>query len=100
MFSSAFSMLLPLDKEGFKETLDFLYLFSFSLQVGLHACGIATDMVMEHCIQAEAAFVISPCCYGFIQNAVKFTFPKRFVPVHRVSVQYHFSRCLLLQCCF
>lgn len=37
---------------------------------------------MEHCIQAGAAFVISPCCYGFIQNAVKFTFPKRFVPAH------------------
>uniref|UniRef100_A0A3P9JRA4 Glutathione S-transferase, C-terminal domain containing n=1 Tax=Oryzias latipes TaxID=8090 RepID=A0A3P9JRA4_ORYLA len=45
-------------------------------QVALHACGIATDMVLEHCIQAESAFVISPCCYGFIQNAVKFTFPK------------------------
>ncbi|CAG11486.1 unnamed protein product, partial [Tetraodon nigroviridis] len=45
-------------------------------QVALHACGIATDMVMEHCVQAGAAFVISPCCYGFIQNAVKFTFPR------------------------
>lgn len=35
---------------------------------------------MEHCIKARAAFVISPCCYGFIQNANKFTFPrsKRF----------------------
>lgn len=61
-----------------------LRLFSclFLTQVALHACGVATDMVMEHCIQAGAAFVISPCCYGFIQNAVKFTFPKRFVPAH------------------
>lgn len=50
-----------------------------SSQVALHACGIATDMVIEHCVQAGAAFVISPCCYGFIQNAIKFTFPKRFV---------------------
>ncbi|XP_019956906.2 glutathione S-transferase C-terminal domain-containing protein isoform X1 [Paralichthys olivaceus] len=48
----------------------------FQIGVALHACGVATDMVMEHCIQAGAAFVISPCCYGFIQNAVKFTFPK------------------------
>ncbi|XP_053274906.1 glutathione S-transferase C-terminal domain-containing protein [Pleuronectes platessa] len=48
----------------------------FQIGVALHACGVATDMVMEHCIQAAAAFVISPCCYGFIQNAVKFTFPK------------------------
>lgn len=52
----------------------------FDIGVGLHACGVATDMVMEHCIQARAAFVISPCCYGFIQNANKFSFPrsKRF----------------------
>ncbi|KAM8879909.1 glutathione S-transferase C-terminal domain-containing protein [Spinachia spinachia] len=48
----------------------------FHIGVALHACGVATDMVMEHCIQARAAFVISPCCYGFIQNAIKFTFPK------------------------
>ncbi|XP_061573307.1 glutathione S-transferase C-terminal domain-containing protein [Cololabis saira] len=48
----------------------------FHVGVALHACGVATDMVLEHCIQAGAAFVISPCCYGFIQNAVKFTFPK------------------------
>nr|XP_046272863.1 glutathione S-transferase C-terminal domain-containing protein [Scatophagus argus] len=48
----------------------------FHIGVALHACGVATDMVMEHCIQAGAAFVISPCCYGFIQNAIKFTFPK------------------------
>lgn len=52
----------------------------FQIGVALHACGVATDMVMEHCIKARAAFVISPCCYGFIQNANKFTFPrsKRF----------------------
>ncbi|XP_068607145.1 glutathione S-transferase C-terminal domain-containing protein [Brachionichthys hirsutus] len=49
---------------------------AFHIGVALHACGVATDMVMEHCIQAGAAFVISPCCYGFIQNAIKFTFPK------------------------
>lgn len=55
--------------------------------MALHACGIATDMVMEHCIDAGAAFIISPCCYGFIQNAVKFTFPKRFVPA-RVAPHY------------
>ncbi|KAF3852556.1 hypothetical protein F7725_005911 [Dissostichus mawsoni] len=48
----------------------------FEIGVALHACGVATDMVMEHCIKAGAAFVISPCCYGFIQNAIKFSFPK------------------------
>uniref|UniRef100_A0A672GZB7 Glutathione S-transferase C-terminal domain-containing protein n=1 Tax=Salarias fasciatus TaxID=181472 RepID=A0A672GZB7_SALFA len=60
----------------------------FQIGVALHACGVATDMVMEHCVQAEAAFVISPCCYGFIQNAVKFTFPKRFVPEHMILCRF------------
>uniref|UniRef100_A0A3P8T5C1 Glutathione S-transferase C-terminal domain-containing protein n=1 Tax=Amphiprion percula TaxID=161767 RepID=A0A3P8T5C1_AMPPE len=60
----------------------------FQIGVALHACGVATDMVMEHCIQAGAAFVISPCCYGFIQNAVKFKFPKRFVSEHMILCRF------------
>ncbi|XP_072351460.1 glutathione S-transferase C-terminal domain-containing protein isoform X1 [Scyliorhinus torazame] len=48
----------------------------FEIGVALHACGVATDMVIDHCIKALAAFVISPCCYGFIQNTVKATFPR------------------------
>lgn len=64
------------------------------MQVALHACGVATDMVMEHCIQAGAAFAISPCCYGFIQNAVKFSFPKRCV------IQCHVCGLLLLKMSF
>ncbi|XP_048455474.1 glutathione S-transferase C-terminal domain-containing protein isoform X2 [Rhincodon typus] len=49
----------------------------FEIGVALHACGVATDMVIDHCMKAQAAFVISPCCYGFIQNTVKFSFPRR-----------------------
>ncbi|XP_072898590.1 glutathione S-transferase C-terminal domain-containing protein isoform X1 [Hemitrygon akajei] len=49
---------------------------SFQIGVALHACGVATDMVIDHCIMANAAFVICPCCYGFIQNTVKYTFPR------------------------
>ncbi|XP_072112503.1 glutathione S-transferase C-terminal domain-containing protein isoform X3 [Mobula birostris] len=48
----------------------------FQIGVALHACGVATDMVIDHCIMANAAFVICPCCYGFIQNTVKYTFPR------------------------
>ncbi|KAF6738332.1 Glutathione S-transferase C-terminal domain-containing protein [Oryzias melastigma] len=71
---------LGLKNIGFIQTnLDY-FTGPFHIGVALHACGIATDMVLEHCIQAESAFVISPCCYGFIQNAVKFSFPKRFAP--------------------
>lgn len=48
----------------------------FNIGVALHACGVATDMVIEHCIQTRASFITCPCCYGFIQNTSKFNFPK------------------------
>ncbi|XP_066536170.1 glutathione S-transferase C-terminal domain-containing protein [Hoplias malabaricus] len=53
---------------------------AFQIGVALHACGVATDMVLDRCLQSRAAFVISPCCYGFVQNTLKFSFPrsKRF----------------------
>ncbi|XP_077156824.1 glutathione S-transferase C-terminal domain-containing protein isoform X2 [Paroedura picta] len=50
---------------------------TFNIGVALHACGVATDMVIERCTNVRAAFVICPCCYGFIQNTAKFTFPRR-----------------------
>ncbi|KAG9275626.1 glutathione S-transferase C-terminal domain-containing protein [Astyanax mexicanus] len=49
---------------------------AFQIGVALHACGVATDMVLDRCVQAAAGFVISPCCYGFIQNTLKFNFPR------------------------
>ncbi|XP_025064566.1 glutathione S-transferase C-terminal domain-containing protein isoform X2 [Alligator sinensis] len=66
---------------------------TFNIGVALHACGVATDMVIEHCIKAHAAFVICPCCYGFIQNTAKFTFPRshRFKEV--LSYKEHMILC-------
>ncbi|MBN3303131.1 GSTCD protein, partial [Amia calva] len=65
----------------------------FQIGVALHACGVATDMVMELCVRARAAFVVSPCCYGFIQNTFRFSFPrsKRFVDA--VSYKEHMLLC-------
>ncbi|XP_041077819.1 glutathione S-transferase C-terminal domain-containing protein-like [Polyodon spathula] len=65
----------------------------FKIGVALHACGVATDMVMEHCIKAQAAFVISPCCYGFIQNTVKFTFPRSQQFMDVLSYKEHMVLC-------
>uniref|UniRef100_A0A7N8XYI9 Glutathione S-transferase C-terminal domain-containing protein n=1 Tax=Mastacembelus armatus TaxID=205130 RepID=A0A7N8XYI9_9TELE len=62
----------------------------FHIGVALHGCGVATDMVMEHCIQARAAFVISPCCYGFIQNLLAL---RLFTPVLTVLFQEHMILC-------
>lgn len=41
---------------------------SFTLGVSCHACGIATDLVLDKCYKMKANFVSSPCCYGKIQD--------------------------------
>ncbi|XP_048779083.2 glutathione S-transferase C-terminal domain-containing protein homolog isoform X2 [Ostrea edulis] len=48
----------------------------FDLGVCLHACGVATDMVLKQCIRNEAQFVICPCCYGGIQDTHFITYPR------------------------
>uniref|UniRef100_A0A8C7I9A0 Glutathione S-transferase, C-terminal domain containing n=1 Tax=Oncorhynchus kisutch TaxID=8019 RepID=A0A8C7I9A0_ONCKI len=62
-------------------------------QVALHACGVATDMVVEQCIQAGATFVVSPCCYGFVQNTLKFTFPRSKRFLETLSYKEHMILC-------
>ncbi|XP_030904433.2 glutathione S-transferase C-terminal domain-containing protein isoform X1 [Melopsittacus undulatus] len=66
---------------------------TFNIGVALHACGVATDMVIEHCIKAQAAFVISPCCYGFIQNTVKFQYPRSHQFKDILSYKEHMTLC-------
>ncbi|XP_013807335.1 glutathione S-transferase C-terminal domain-containing protein isoform X2 [Apteryx mantelli] len=66
---------------------------TFNIGVALHACGVATDMVIEHCIKAQAAFVICPCCYGFIQNTVKFTYPQSHQFKAILSYKEHMILC-------
>ncbi|GFT10224.1 glutathione S-transferase C-terminal domain-containing protein [Nephila pilipes] len=53
---------------------------SFDLGVSLHACGVATDLVIQQCIKQQASFVCCPCCYGGIQNTHLLSYPlsKRF----------------------
>ncbi|XP_040527251.1 glutathione S-transferase C-terminal domain-containing protein isoform X1 [Gallus gallus] len=66
---------------------------TFNIGVALHACGVATDMVIEHCIKARAAFVISPCCYGFIQNTMKFKYPRSHQFKEILSYKEHMILC-------
>jgi len=40
----------------------------FGIGVALHACGYASDLVIDTCLKARADMVISPCCVGGIQN--------------------------------
>lgn len=65
----------------------------FNIGVALHACGVATDMVIEHCIKTRAFFVTCPCCYGFIQNTSKFSFPKSEQFKKTLSYKEHMILC-------
>ncbi|XP_062991720.1 glutathione S-transferase C-terminal domain-containing protein [Elgaria multicarinata webbii] len=66
---------------------------TFNIGVALHACGVATDMVIERCNKVRAAFVISPCCYGFIQNTAKFVFPQSHQFKEVLSYKEHMVLC-------
>ncbi|XP_053559486.1 glutathione S-transferase C-terminal domain-containing protein [Bombina bombina] len=66
---------------------------AFNTGVALHACGVATDMVIEHCIKRRASFVVCPCCYGFIQNTVKTTFPRSCRFQETLSYKEHMVLC-------
>lgn len=47
----------------------------FDVGVALHACGVATDLVIKACIEKRAHFVSCPCCYGGIKNCHQVTYP-------------------------
>jgi len=40
----------------------------FTIGLSLHACGVATDLVLKKCWSHQASFICSPCCYGKIQD--------------------------------
>ncbi|KAL1137676.1 hypothetical protein AAG570_009372 [Ranatra chinensis] len=40
----------------------------FQVGVSLHACGVASDLVIQKCLKRRANFVVCPCCYGSIQS--------------------------------
>ncbi|XP_070390228.1 glutathione S-transferase C-terminal domain-containing protein homolog [Dermacentor albipictus] len=51
------------------------YVGDFDLGVSLHACGVATDLVLQKCIQRNAAFVSCPCCYGAMKATESISYP-------------------------
>lgn len=48
----------------------------FDIGVCLHACGVATDLVLQQCLDRKASFVICPCCYGNIRNTHLLSYPR------------------------
>uniref|UniRef100_A0A2M4ANG2 Putative glutathione s-transferase c-terminal domain-containing-containing protein n=1 Tax=Anopheles triannulatus TaxID=58253 RepID=A0A2M4ANG2_9DIPT len=48
----------------------------FDIGVSLHACGVATDIVLEKCFAQRAHFVSCPCCYGKLYNIEHIAYPR------------------------
>lgn len=49
---------------------------SFDVGTSLHACGVATDIVLSHCQRERAQFVCCPCCYGGIRAMPHISYPR------------------------
>ncbi|CAB3253154.1 unnamed protein product [Arctia plantaginis] len=59
----------------FQCNLDF-FIGKFDIGIGLHACGIATDLVLDKCLKANAKFVLCPCCYGSLHATDRLVYPR------------------------
>jgi len=59
----------------FQCNLDY-YRGVFDVGVCLHACGSATDMVLQLCLACHAHFVLCPCCYGSIRRTHLLHYPR------------------------
>ncbi|XP_055644755.1 glutathione S-transferase C-terminal domain-containing protein homolog [Toxorhynchites rutilus septentrionalis] len=49
---------------------------NFDIGVSLHACGVATDIVLEKCFNRNANFVCCPCCYGKLYEFDRVRYPR------------------------
>lgn len=52
------------------------FIGQFEIGTSLHACGVATDLVIQRCILQRSMFVCCPCCYGSVQNNHIITYPR------------------------
>lgn len=59
----------------FQSNLDYFH-GHFDIGTSLHACGVATDIVLSHCLRQRANFVCCPCCYGGIHPMPHITYPR------------------------
>ncbi|CEG40906.1 glutathione s-transferase c-terminal domain-containing protein homolog [Plasmopara halstedii] len=57
---------------------------SFDVGVALHACGEATDLVMQKCLVEQAAYVLAPCCVGKIKLS-GLAYPRSAAMAHELS---------------
>nr|XP_022903319.1 glutathione S-transferase C-terminal domain-containing protein homolog [Onthophagus taurus]XP_022903320.1 glutathione S-transferase C-terminal domain-containing protein homolog [Onthophagus taurus] len=58
-----------------QSNLDY-FIGKFNIGISLHACGVATDLVIQKSIDNKADFVCCPCCYGAIKNCHQISYPR------------------------
>eukprot|EP00088_Acartia_fossae_P025248 TRINITY_DN2606_c0_g1_i1.p1 TRINITY_DN2606_c0_g1~~TRINITY_DN2606_c0_g1_i1.p1 ORF type:complete len:598 (-),score=84.53 TRINITY_DN2606_c0_g1_i1:198-1991(-) len=59
----------------FQSNIDY-YKGSFDIGTSLHACGVATDLVIEKSRDQSADIVSCPCCYGAVQAVDGVSYPR------------------------
>ncbi|XP_068617699.1 glutathione S-transferase C-terminal domain-containing protein homolog [Battus philenor] len=59
----------------FQCNLDF-FVGKFDIGVALHACGVASDLVLDKCLKVNAKFALCPCCYGSIHVTDRLVYPR------------------------
>ncbi|XP_026321524.1 glutathione S-transferase C-terminal domain-containing protein homolog [Hyposmocoma kahamanoa] len=59
----------------FQCNLDF-FIGKFDIGIALHACGIASDLVLDKCLNANAKFILCPCCYGSLHATDRLVYPR------------------------
>lgn len=65
------------------------YSESFDIGIGLHACGYASDIIFDKCIEQKAGFISCPCCIGKIVHFRKNSRSQLFQQ-HLSEVNYQF----------
>ncbi|CAG9788605.1 unnamed protein product [Diatraea saccharalis] len=59
----------------FQCNLDF-FIGKFDIGIALHACGIASDLVLDKCLKTKAKFILCPCCYGSLHSTDRLMYPR------------------------
>lgn len=73
----------------FQCNLDY-FIGKFEIGASLHACGVATDIVLMHCLGRRARFVCCPCCYGGCHQMPHISYPRseRFRAANITNLDY------------
>ncbi len=63
----------------------------FDIALGLHACGSATDSIMEIAFVHQAAYIVSPCCVGKVKFSIAGGSSYGFTSFHEEGVEPLFT---------